>query len=108
MHKQNCVSKTTCHGQLSQRFKCYLTMAKLNVYNFITLNGYYKGRNEDISWHRHGKEEADFSREGLGTENILVFGRVTYQMMAGFWPTPAAMEQLPDIAKSMNDAEKIV
>ena len=83
-------------------------MRKLTMYNFITLNGFYKGLNEDISWHRHGGEEEGFSVDSLQQDNILLFGRVTYQMMASFWPTPMAMESMPDVATGMNNAEKIV
>ena len=38
----------------------------------------------------------------------LVFGRVTYEMMAAFWPTPAAMEQMPAVAEGMNTMPKYV
>jgi len=40
-------------------------MARLSVFNFVTLNGFYKGANADISWHWHGDEEAELSLEGL-------------------------------------------
>ncbi len=83
-------------------------MRKINAYNFITLNGFYKGLQGDISWHKHGAEENTFSEKSLEAENILLFGRVTYEMMAGFWPTPAAHQHSPVVAKEMNDAEKIV
>ncbi|WP_183577924.1 dihydrofolate reductase family protein [Mucilaginibacter sp. X5P1] len=83
-------------------------MAKLSVFNFASLNGYYKGPNGDISWHRHGAEEAEFSAESMQSKNILLFGRVTYDMMVSFWPTPMALERAPREAKSINDAEKIV
>lgn len=83
-------------------------MAKLSVFNFASLNGYYKGPNGDISWHRHGAEEAEFSAESMQSKNILLFGRVTYDMMVSFWPTPMALEHSPREAKSINDAEKIV
>ena len=39
---------------------------------------------------------------------MLVFGRTTYEMMASFWPTPAAAEQFPVVAKQMNSLPKIV
>lgn len=84
------------------------TMGKLSIFNFITLNGYYKGPNEDIGWHRHGGEESQYSEEGLAHENILMFGRRTYEMMAAFWPTPAAKDLFPKVAEGMNKAEKIV
>lgn len=83
-------------------------MRKLTVYNFITLNGMYKGDDNDISWHRHGEEEAQFSADSLAADNILLFGRVTYEMMASWWPTPMAAEAYPDVAAGMNSAEKIV
>src|SRR3569832_511800 len=83
-------------------------MRKLTMYNFITLNGFYKGPGGDLSWHKHGHEESEFSASSLSAENILLFGRVTYEMMAGYWPTPMAMENTPEVAEGMNKAEKIV
>lgn len=83
-------------------------MSILSSFTFLTLNGFYKGANEDISWHRHGEEESEFAAEGAGSDSILVFGRVTYQMMAGYWPTPMALEQNPAVAAGMNRSEKIV
>lgn len=83
-------------------------MRKLSVFNFITLNGFYKGINEDISWHNHGGEEAKFSEEGAQSESILLFGRKTYEMMYSFWPTPQAYESFPVVAEGMNKSQKIV
>ena len=83
-------------------------MRKLNVFNFVTLNGYFEGSNNDISWHRHGAEENKFSDDSLKAEGILLFGRRTYEMMFSFWPTPMAAEQFPETAKGMNRSEKIV
>lgn len=83
-------------------------MGKLSAFNFITLNGYYKGINEDISWHQHGGEEEQFSIESLQSDNILLFGRITYEMMANWWPTPMAIDTMPDVAEAMNKSEKIV
>lgn len=83
-------------------------MGKLIAYNFTTLNGYFKGPDNDISWHRHGEEENGFAADSLGSKATLLFGRVTYEMMASFWPTPMAIESMPEVAKGMNEAEKIV
>lgn len=83
-------------------------MRKLTAFNFITLNGYYKGPDDDISWHRHGSEEGEFSARSLKADNILLFGRTTYEMMAFWWPSPMAAEAFPEVAKGMNSAEKIV
>ena len=83
-------------------------MRKLTAYNFITMNGFFKGPNEDISWHQHREEQAKYSEESLAADNILLFGRKTYEMMASFWPTPLAAEMFPKVAEGMNRAEKIV
>ena len=83
-------------------------MRKVTVFNFITLNGYFQGPDGDISWHRSAEEEAKLSDEKSQQGNTLLFGRVTYQHMASFWPTPAAKQKQPVTADGMNKAEKIV
>lgn len=83
-------------------------MRKLNCFNFLSLNGFYKGENEDLSWHNHDEEGARFSEENLASDGILVFGRVTYEIMVSYWTTRQAHEQLPKVAEGMNKAEKIV
>jgi dihydrofolate reductase len=83
-------------------------MRKVTVFNFITLNGFFKGPNEDISWHKHGDEESAFAAEGSKSGSALLFGRVTFQMMEGYWPTPMAKQNSPDVAEGMNASEKIV
>lgn len=83
-------------------------MGKISVFNFITLNGFYKGLHGDISWHRHGGEENEFSEEGANSDSILLFGRVTYEMMAGYWPSEMAKQNSAVVAEGMNKSEKIV
>jgi dihydrofolate reductase len=83
-------------------------MGKLSVFNFITLNGYFKGPDGDLSWHKHEGEESSYASEGLASGSILLFGRVTYEMMASWWPTPAAINSNPEIANGMNASEKVV
>lgn len=83
-------------------------MRKLTSFTVITLNGYYKNLSGDISWHQHGAEENAYSAESLKPGNTLLFGRVTYQEMASYWPTQAAFDQAPVIAAGMNKADKIV
>ena len=82
-------------------------MRTLNAYNFLTLNGFFRGPQEDTSWHTHGGEEEQYSVESLRGDGLLLFGRKTYDMMASFWPTPAAAEQFPEVAAGMNRVEKI-
>ncbi|MBL0744572.1 dihydrofolate reductase family protein [Chryseolinea lacunae] len=84
-------------------------MAKLVIFNFTTLNGYFKGPGNDTRWHKHGEEEGRYAAEAMNVGPvILLFGRITYEMMAGYWPTPMALESAPDVAKGMNSTQKIV
>lgn len=88
-------------------------MRKLTAFNFITLNGYYKGPNGDISWHVHNAhnqdtEESNLAEKGANSGNSLLFGRVTYEMMAGYWPTQQAIASSPVVAEGMNKADKLV
>ncbi len=83
-------------------------MGRLGVFNFVSLNGFFKGPGGDISWHVHGAEENEYAAESLKSGSILLFGRVTYEMMAGYWPTPLALQNNPTVAEGMNNAEKIV
>jgi dihydrofolate reductase len=84
-------------------------MRKLSVFNFMTLDGYFEGSSKgDISWHRHGGEENGFASKMLQSGNTLLFGRITYEQMASFWPTPMALQHDPVLAAGMNNADKIV
>lgn len=83
-------------------------MRKVTVFNFITLNGCFEGPKRDISWHQHDAEGTEYAVEGLKSGNTLLFGRVTYEMMASYWPTPVALKNDPIVAERMNNADKIV
>jgi dihydrofolate reductase len=86
-------------------------MQKLIVFNNITLDGYFTGENGDFNWGyqaRPDKEFDAFVAGNAGGGGTLLFGRVTYEMMAGFWPTPLAMKRYPVVAKGMNANPKVV
>ncbi len=86
-------------------------MRKITAFNFISLNGFFEGPHGDIRWmmdHHVATGESAHTVEGLGAGNTLLFGRVTYELMAGFWQSPIAYEQHPATAEGMNNAEKIV
>ena len=84
-------------------------MRKVTAFNFVTLDGYFEGpKKGDISWHRHGAEENEYAAENLKSAGTLLFGRVTYEMMARYWPTATAIKNDPIVAEGMNKADKIV
>lgn len=64
-----------------------------------------------MSWAKANPDDAEwngFLAENASGGGTLVFGRVTYDMMAGFWPTPAAMQMMPAVAERMNNLPKVV
>jgi len=83
-------------------------MGKLRVFNFISLNGYFEGTDRDISWHTHSGEANEYSEKMANLGSTLLFGRVTYELMASYWPTEYAVKNDPIVAEGMNKAEKIV
>jgi dihydrofolate reductase len=83
-------------------------MGKVSAFNFVTLDGYFEGPKRDISWHKHDADGTAYAVEGLKSGNMLLFGRVTYELMASYWPTPIAIQNDPVVAEGMNKAEKIV
>ena len=83
-------------------------MRKLTVFNLMTLDGYIAGQGGDISWHNVDEEFQELANAASNSGNTLLFGRVTYELMAGFWPTPEAIRTDPIVAAGMNKAEKIV
>lgn len=84
-------------------------MRKVIMFNLITLDGYFEGPNKwDIGWHQVDSEFNDFSIEQLDKAGGLIFGKVTYQGMANYWPTPTALHDDPIVTKKMNSIRKYV
>ncbi len=83
-------------------------MRRLFVFNLMTLDGYFEGPKRDISWHNVDAEFNDYAIEMLDSVDTLLFGRVTYELMAGFWPTPEAVKNDPIVAGKMNALSKVV
>jgi dihydrofolate reductase len=86
-------------------------MRKLIVFNHVTLDGYFVSVNGDCSWARSGNDDAEYSAfvaENARGGGQLLFGRVTYQLMASYWPTPIADQHNPAVAAGMNSMPKVV
>jgi dihydrofolate reductase len=81
----------------------------LRVFDNISLDGFFTDAKSDMSWaHKRDEEWNAFAAGNAGGNGALLFGRVTYQQMAAFWPTPQAMQMMPAVAKGMNAMPKYV
>jgi dihydrofolate reductase len=84
-------------------------MANLHVFNNVSLDGYFVDGRGDMSWaHTQDEEWNAFTSQNASGGGMLLFGRVTYEMMAGFWPSAQAMQMMPEVAEGMNAAQKVV
>ena len=84
-------------------------MRKIIVFNQVTLDGYFVDMNGDMSWaHKNDAEWDAFVADNARGECVMVFGRITYEMMASWWPTPEAMKSMPELAERMNNLPKVV
>jgi dihydrofolate reductase len=86
-------------------------MQRLIVFNNVTLDGYFAGANGDFSWAHGENKDAEFDAfvgENASGEGRLLLGRITYQLMASYWPTPRAIKNDPIVAEGMNRMTKVV
>ena len=84
-------------------------MRKLSVFNQVSLDGFIADADGDMSWaHKHDAEWNDWVSNNASGGGELLFGRVTYQQMASWWPTPMALEAMPVVAERMNNLPKVV
>lgn len=74
----------------------------------VSLDGFIEGPNRDIDWHVWDKEMDQYMIDFFGTVDLILLGRVAYQLMESYWPTPAATTDDPIIADKMNNLPKIV
>lgn len=83
-------------------------MRKIIVSNLVSLDGFMAGPNGEIDWFLWNEETAQYAKELAKSIDTILFGRVTYELMAGFWPTPASASEDPVITEYMNNSAKIV
>jgi len=83
-------------------------MRKLILSNFVSLDGFIEGPNQELDWHNVNDEFLDYALNMLNDADIILFGRKTYEMMAAYWPTENVVANDPLIANKMNSLEKIV
>ncbi len=88
-------------------------MQKLTVFNNTSLDGYFVDASGEMDFARNPVPDEEWDTFITGNASgggggTFLFGRVTYEMMAAFWPTPEAAAAMPVVAKSMNDTPKVV
>jgi dihydrofolate reductase len=85
-------------------------VGRLVAFTNVTLDGYFSGPNGDLGWaKRNSDPEYDaFVADNAKSDSMLLLGRVTYEMMASYWPTSQAARNDPGLAERMNRLPKVV
>ncbi|MEU6219526.1 dihydrofolate reductase family protein [Streptomyces sp. NPDC047022] len=68
-------------------------MRKIVLMMSMSLDGYMEGPNREIDWHLVDDELHRHFNDVLGDMGAFLSGRVTHELMAGFWPTADADPQ---------------
>ncbi len=78
----------------------------------VSVDGYMEGPDHDIGWHLVDEELNSHMNDWIGAAGLLLEGRVTYELMADFWPTadqdPDAPPTMVEFARIWRDTPKVV
>jgi dihydrofolate reductase len=87
-------------------------MRKLVWMMSMSLDGFIEGLNRELDWHLVDDELHLHFNEFLAPAGAFLDGRVTYQLMAGFWPNadtdPASTPPMVEFARIWREKPKIV
>lgn len=83
-------------------------MRKIIVQEMISADGFFAGPNGELDWHVVEAEFQEYAIGMLKSMDTILFGRVTYDLMAEFWSSAIALEGDPITAELMNSLPKIV
>lgn len=83
-------------------------MRKVVVSNLISLDGFIAGPSGEIDWHDVDDDFQSYIAGELQSTGMILFGRVTYELLAGYWPTATPDVNDPVLIKAMNALPKIV
>ena len=87
-------------------------MRKIILMMSVSLDGFIEGPNRELDWHLVDDELHSHFNEVLRDMGAFIYGRVNYEMMAGFWPTADADSSstapMAEFARIWRDMPKIV
>lgn len=87
-------------------------MRKIILMMSVSLDGFIEGPDRELDWHMVDDELHSHFNEQLSAMGAFLNGRVTYELMAGFWPTadtdPSSTGPMVEFASIWRDMPKIV
>jgi dihydrofolate reductase len=83
-------------------------MRKVNFQMLVSLDGFFEGPQHEIDWHTVDDEYNRYAWDICSHSDTLLFGRITYELMAAYWPSAQALKEDPITAGWMNRLDKVV
>ncbi len=81
-------------------------MSKIFVSNWITLDGIFSGPDGDTDWFTSDDELMHYNLARLNQADTILMGRITYDLMAGYWPKTQAQRDFEEAYQFMNESQK--
>jgi dihydrofolate reductase len=92
--------------------KGIITMRKIISFTHMSLDGYVAGPNGEMDWIVYDDEMVHNAQELTAKTGAALYGRVTYELMVGYWPTvldnPDATPEERHHAEWVENIEKVV
>jgi dihydrofolate reductase len=87
-------------------------MRKIISFMHVSLDGFVAGPNGEMDWIKVDEEIFDYIGKRISEGDTALYGRVTYQMMEGYWPTageqPGASKHDIEHSKWYKNVQKVV
>ena len=87
-------------------------MRKIILMMSVSLDGFIEGPDRELDWHMVDDELHGHFNEELSKMGAFLSGRVTYELLAGFWPVadtdPSSTRPMVEFARIWRDMPKIV
>jgi dihydrofolate reductase len=61
-------------------------LRRLIASEMVTVDGFFSGPKGEVDWFVQSEDLEEFAQKLIDSVDTILYGRVTYQMMAGYWP----------------------
>ena len=102
----------TIKGATHHTQQKYMEMRKIISFMHISLDGFVAGPKGEMNWIKVDEDIFDHVGRRIGETDTALYGRATYEMMEGYWPTagdkPNASKHDIDHSRWYKKAHKVV
>jgi dihydrofolate reductase len=61
-------------------------LRRLIASEMVSVDGFFSGPNGEVDWFVQSEDLEEFAQHLIDSVDTILYGRVTYQMMVGYWP----------------------